>query len=162
MLTAGSKAIFEQVFHRRRQHATAIRELTAYDFYLRAIQHGYATTREGVAEELQFARRALELDPRFGLAAAVAGIGHMLNVTLGYSADPQFDRKEAVRLLGIVLSIDDSDPETLALACLISAFMIGCSIASATMASSMSCGTRFFNTGFLRLISCNASSPPLS
>ena len=34
--------------------------------------------------------------------------------------------------------------------------------ASATMASSISCGTRFFSTGFLRLISCNASSPPLS
>ena len=27
---------------------------------------------------------------------------------------------------------------------------------------SISCGTRFFSTGFLRLISCNASSPPLS
>jgi hypothetical protein len=26
----------------------------------------------------------------------------------------------------------------------------------------MSCGTRFFNTGFLRLISCKASSPPWS
>jgi hypothetical protein len=35
-------------------------------------------------------------------------------------------------------------------------------MASATMASSMSCGTRFFSTGFLRLISCNATSPPLS
>jgi adenylate cyclase len=108
--------------------------LTAYDFYLRAIQHSYATTREGVAEELQFARRALELDPRFGLAAAMAGIGHMLNVTLGYAADPQYDRKEAVRLVGIVLSIDDSDPETLALACLISAFMIGDSESEIEMA----------------------------
>src|SRR5262249_27866477 len=38
----------------------------------------------------------------------------------------------------------------------------GCSMASATMASSISCGTRFFSTGFLRLISCNANSPPLS
>ena len=33
---------------------------------------------------------------------------------------------------------------------------------SVTMASSISCGTRFFNTGFLRLISCNANSPPWS
>jgi hypothetical protein len=38
----------------------------------------------------------------------------------------------------------------------------GCSMASATMASSISWGTRFFSTGFLRLISCNAGSPPLS
>ena len=38
----------------------------------------------------------------------------------------------------------------------------GCSIASVTMASSISCGTRFFNTGFLRLISCRANSAPWS
>src|SRR5579863_4302824 len=38
----------------------------------------------------------------------------------------------------------------------------GCSTAIATMASSTSCGTRFFGTGFLRLISCKASSPPWS
>src|SRR5215471_7892591 len=36
----------------------------------------------------------------------------------------------------------------------------GCSIANATAASSMSTGVRFFRIGFLRLISCNASSPP--
>src|SRR6516225_640743 len=38
----------------------------------------------------------------------------------------------------------------------------GCSIASATTASSISIGVRFFRIGFLRLISCSASSPPLS
>ena len=38
----------------------------------------------------------------------------------------------------------------------------GCSIASATAASSISIGVRFFRIGFLRLISCSASSPPLS
>src|SRR3954468_18342273 len=38
----------------------------------------------------------------------------------------------------------------------------GCSTAIATIASSTSCGTRFFGTGFLRLISCRASSPPCS
>ena len=38
----------------------------------------------------------------------------------------------------------------------------GCSIASSTTASSISAATRFFSTGFLRLISCNASSPPVS
>jgi hypothetical protein len=38
----------------------------------------------------------------------------------------------------------------------------GCSMASAVIASSMSCGTRFLQHGLLRLISCNASSPPAS
>src|SRR5712692_6780063 len=86
--------------------------LTAYDFYLRARQQFYLATHEGLAEAIRFARRALELDPRFGLVAALAGNCHMLNVNLGYAADPQFDRNEAVRLLRLTVSIDDSDPET--------------------------------------------------
>ena len=49
----------------------------------------------------------------------------MQNVLWGYAVDPQFERKEAVRLLRLALSIDDSDPDTLAWAALISAFMVG-------------------------------------
>jgi adenylate cyclase len=99
--------------------------LTAYDFFLRAMQQHYLTTREGLAEALRLAHRALELDPRFGLVAALAGVCHMQNVLWGYAIDPQFERKEAVRLLRLALSIDDSDPETLAWASSISAFMVG-------------------------------------
>jgi adenylate cyclase len=99
--------------------------LTAYDLYLRAMPQFYLTTREGLAEAIRLAHRALELDPRFGLVAALAGICHMNNVLWDYGIDPQFDRKEAVRLLRLALSIDDSDPETLAWAALISAFMVG-------------------------------------
>jgi adenylate cyclase len=99
--------------------------LTAYDFYLRAIQQSYLTTREGLAEALRLARRALELDPRFGFVAALAGLCHMQNVLWGYAIDPEFDRKEAVRLLRLALSLDDGDPDTLSRAALISAFMVG-------------------------------------
>ncbi len=98
---------------------------TAYDLFLRAMQQFYLTTGEGVAETLRLAHRALELDPRFGLVAALAGMCHMRNVLWGYSTDPQFDREEAVRLVRLALSIDDSDPETLAMAGLVSAFMVG-------------------------------------
>jgi len=98
--------------------------LTAYDLYLRAIQQNL-TTREGVAEAIRLAHRALELDPRFGLVAVVTGVWHMQNVIRGYADDPQFERKEAVRLSRVALSIDDDDPETLALAAVISAFMVG-------------------------------------
>jgi adenylate cyclase len=99
--------------------------LTAYDLYLRATQQYYLTTREGTAEALRLAHRALELDPGFGRAAALAGNCHAQNVLWGYAVDPQFDRKEAVRLSRLALSIDDSDPETLARAGIISAFMVG-------------------------------------
>jgi len=98
--------------------------LTAYDFFLRAVPQFYLPTREGVAETLRLARRALELDPRFGFVAALAGLCHMRNVVWGYAIDPQFERKEAIRLMRLALSIDDSDPETLACAAIISAFMV--------------------------------------
>ena len=91
--------------------------LTAYDFFLRAMQQYYLTTREGLAEAIRLSHCALELDPRFGFVASLASFCHALNVTLGYAIDPQFDRKEAIRLLRLALSVDDSDPETLATCC---------------------------------------------
>jgi len=99
--------------------------LTAYDCYLRALQKYYLPTREGVAEAIRLAHRALELDPGFGLVAALAGTCHTQNVVWGYADDPQFERKEAVRLLRLALSLDDGDPEILARAALISAYMVG-------------------------------------
>jgi adenylate cyclase len=98
---------------------------TAYDCFLRAMQQFYLTTREGLAEATRLAHRALELDPRFGFVAALAGICHMQNVIFGHAIDPEFDRKEAVRLLRLALSLDDNDPETLAWAAIISAYMVG-------------------------------------
>jgi adenylate cyclase len=60
-----------------------LENLTAYDFYLRALPQTYLSTREGLAEATRLAHRALELDPRFGSVAALAGACHQLNVTLG-------------------------------------------------------------------------------
>jgi adenylate cyclase len=99
--------------------------LTAYDYYLRALQQVYLTTREGVVEAIRLTHCALELDPRFGVVAALAGVSHMRNILWGYAADPQFDRKEAVRLLRLALSLEDSDADTLAWAAIISAYMVG-------------------------------------
>jgi adenylate cyclase len=99
--------------------------LTAYDFSLRAMQHWYLATREGLAEAIRLAHCALELDPRFGVAAALAGHCHVANVMWGYAIDPQFDHKEAVRLLHLALSVDDGDPDTLARASVISTWMVG-------------------------------------
>jgi adenylate cyclase len=99
--------------------------LTAYDFYLRALQQYYPSTREGLAETIRLASRALELDPGFGSVAALAGVAHQINIALGYASDPQLDRQEAIRLFRLALSIDDTDPETLAWASLTLAFLVG-------------------------------------
>jgi adenylate cyclase len=98
--------------------------LTAYDFWLRALQQYYLTSREGLAEAIRLAHRALELDPGFGRAASLAGVLHLRNVVSGYSTDPQFEREEAERLSCLALRIDDGDPNTLARASLISAYVV--------------------------------------
>jgi adenylate cyclase len=108
--------------------------LTAYDYYLRALQQYYLTTREAMAEAIRLAHRALELDPRFAPVASLAGIIHMDNVIRGYAADPQAERNEAIRLFRLALSIDDDDPEILARAAHISAFMVGDSESEIEMA----------------------------
>ncbi|MCA1549770.1 winged helix-turn-helix domain-containing protein [Bradyrhizobium sp. BRP19] len=99
--------------------------LTAYDLYLRAVGEFRSMTRESFAEATRLAHRALELDPQLGLAAGLAGNCHALNVVFGFAVDPKFERREALRLARLALSIDDSDADTLASASFISAIMIG-------------------------------------
>jgi adenylate cyclase len=108
--------------------------LTAYDYYLRVMQQFSLSTREALTEALRLAHRALELDPRFGLVAALAAGCHHINIQLGYAVDPQFERKEAVRLFRLALSVDDSDPDILAWAAIVSAFTVGDSESEIEMA----------------------------
>jgi len=98
---------------------------SAYDCYLRAMQQYYSLTREGLAKAIGLAHRALELDPRFGLIAALGGVCHMNHVTSGYSPDPELDRQEAIRLFRLALSVDNTDPDILAWAAFTSAFTVG-------------------------------------
>jgi adenylate cyclase len=87
--------------------------LTAYDLYLRARQKNYLRTREGWAETIRLAHRALDLDPRAVSAAALAAIAHRENVVHGFAVDPQFDRNEAARLVRLALSLDENDETAL-------------------------------------------------
>ena len=100
-------------------------DLTAYDLFLRALQQAIRSTRESLAEALRLVQRALELAPGFAAAAVLAGECHMENVFRNYAIDPQFERREAVRLMRLALSLDDGDPDTLADAALISALLVG-------------------------------------
>ena len=50
--------------------------LTAYDYFLRALQQAILATREGVAEALRLCQRALEIDPGFAAAATLAGASY--------------------------------------------------------------------------------------
>jgi len=89
-------------------------DLSAYDHYLRANLHYYKMTREGVGEAIRLLDRALEIDPRYSAAASLAILCHTINLLFRWSADPQREGAEAMRLSQLVISIDENDPETLA------------------------------------------------
>ncbi|HMM90635.1 winged helix-turn-helix domain-containing protein [Bradyrhizobium sp.] len=88
-------------------------DLSAYDLYLRATPHYYSMTAEGAAEATRLLARALEIDPRYSVAASLAATCHILKLIHGWSADPQAEIGEVMRLSQLVLSIDENDPETL-------------------------------------------------
>ncbi|WP_143270890.1 adenylate/guanylate cyclase domain-containing protein [Bradyrhizobium brasilense] len=83
--------------------------LSAYDLCLRAIPHLYSFTPGGLAEALRLVSRALEMDPRYGFAATLAGSCHFQTVTQGWTADPKSDFAEGLRLLQLAVSIDGND-----------------------------------------------------
>jgi len=89
--------------------------LSAYDLCLRALSHFRSWTRGGTIEALQFVSRALEIDPRYGFAATIAGSCHLLNVAQGWAADPNAETAEGMQYLRLALSIDGNDPEALSL-----------------------------------------------
>jgi adenylate cyclase len=99
--------------------------LTAYDLALRARKAWYLVTREGIAEAIQLAHRALNLDPRCILAAILAANAHRGNVALGFSINPQFERNEAIRLSRLALSLDGNDAGALGIAGWLTAVFIG-------------------------------------
>jgi adenylate cyclase len=99
--------------------------LTAYDLFLRAREKSSLRTREGYAEAIRLAHRALDLDPRSISAAVVAADGHLDNFTHSFSTDFQFDRREAIRLARLALSLDENDERALSTAGLVTAVFIG-------------------------------------
>ena len=99
--------------------------LTVYDLCLRARQKYTLRSREGFAETILLAHRALELDPRSVEAAVLAANAHITNVGQGFAIDPQFERNEVVRLVRLALSLDENDERVLSVAGLAAAYFTG-------------------------------------
>ena len=57
----------------------------------------------------------MEIDPRYGLAATLAGSCHLINVNQGWAADPKSEIAEGLRLLRLALSIDGNDADALSM-----------------------------------------------
>jgi TolB-like protein/tetratricopeptide (TPR) repeat protein len=89
--------------------------LSAHDLCLRAVPHLSSWTRGGQAEALRLVSRALEIDPRYGFAARLAGSCHLQNVVEGWAADPKSEIAEGLRLIRLALNIDGNDDTALSM-----------------------------------------------
>lgn len=87
--------------------------LDAYDSLLHAQQLQYEFTRQSIAEAIDFANRALTIDPRCATAIALAAYCHAERNFQGWSDDPAAEAAEGVRLVGRALECDKNDANVL-------------------------------------------------
>jgi len=106
-------------YRRSIQRPTA--DLTAYDLYLQARVSQESTEREATMRALELAERALERDPNYGSALAVA-VACKWNIYLSYwTSDLEATRNEGIGLARRALRVASDDPYVLASA----AFALG-------------------------------------
>jgi adenylate cyclase len=87
-------------------------DLTAYDLYLRALSL-YEGGRAGVQEALELLGRAIERDPGYGPALALAAHCHQVLDIIGWSDDPATNRNEGIDLARKALRVARDDPDVL-------------------------------------------------
>ena len=98
----------------RRSSRRPTDDLTAYDFYLRAVQYNQSADREGTVEALRALELAATLDPRYGAALALAATYHADLYVNDWADDPETNRREGVELARRALRAAGDDPGVLA------------------------------------------------
>ena len=97
------------------------RDLTAYDLYLRAYEIVLSSGKD-LPEALRLLDQAIDRDPRYAPALALAAVGHLRLCVDGLSKDPPADRRRGADLAHRALQVARDDPSTLANACLALAY----------------------------------------
>jgi adenylate cyclase len=93
--------------------------LDAYDFYLRALPHGFDNTLPEIAEALRLLTEALRLDPNYAVAHAHACWCHEQRwFRGGFNPD---DREAALRHAALAIRLGTNDPQALAIAAFVQA-----------------------------------------
>jgi TolB-like protein len=84
--------------------------LDAYDYYLRGMAHFHRGTRESLEEGLPLFYKAIELDPDYASAHAMAGWCYFWRKINGWMSDPVREIAEGARLVrrAVVLGQDDA------------------------------------------------------
>jgi TolB-like protein len=105
-----------QAAEMRRSAARPTTDLTAYDFYLRAIATFYPITKKRILEALGLLEQAIAIDRHYGPALAWASICHLRLVTDGWAGAPETSPRKAIDLARQALRVAENDPGILVLA----------------------------------------------
>lgn len=87
--------------------------LDAYDYFLRAQPTIYATTEEGSREALNLLAKAIECDPRYGLAHAEAVLCYSLRRVQGWMASVEDERRIGLGHIQAAVDFAKDDPTAL-------------------------------------------------
>jgi pentatricopeptide repeat protein len=105
----------------RRSADRPTNDLTAYDLYLRALAHSLSYEKDQVVQALDLLGQAIERDPHYGPALALAAHCHQRLEVMGWTEDPEAARHTSVDFARQALRIAPDEPNVLALA----AFALG-------------------------------------
>ena len=108
-----------QAAEMRRSAARPTTDLTAYDFYLRALATFFPVTLERMFEALGLLEEAVAIDARYGPALSWAAICHRHLVAEGWAEAPETNRRKAIDFARRALQVAENDPGVLANAALV-------------------------------------------
>jgi TolB-like protein len=131
--------------------------LSAYDNYLRAMPHLHRGTREALDEALPLFHKAMQLDPEFASAHAMAAWCHFWRKINGWMTDRPLEIAEGVRLARLAVELGKDDAVALtrgghALAHLAGELDGGIALIDRALVLNPNLAAAWFLGGFLRTV----------
>ncbi len=101
-----------ELLRARRKHP---QNMTAYDLLLQALDCMYRMDNEHFARARGLLQQAMAHDPLYGPAYSYAAYWYVFHVGEGRSTDTEADAREAARLAGTAIRLNENDPLALAI-----------------------------------------------
>src|SRR6516165_1002890 len=129
--------------------------LDAYDCYLRGLASFHVWTREEMSEALLLFRKAIDLDPGFASAHAMAARCYLLRKNNGWMTEPAREMAEAERLAQRAVELGRDDADVLCIGGLVIARIdqhlhAGAALINRALILNPNLVTAWFTSGFVR------------
>jgi len=98
--------------------------LDAYDYYLRGVDNLYSQTLESTGEALRLFHKAIELDPKFASAYAMAAFCYSQRKAFGWVANRSLDIAEAAPLARRAMELTRDDALAISRAGMVLAYVV--------------------------------------